>query len=324
MTPQEVYDNWSAYLRGVDRADFLEQLKAIAPPSAIGRTDADYAIEFGGYLAKAAEDFLAARDRFIELDEGDEVLAEGALADAEEAVSDHHAGLREAIYEFRKRAERAKAAPSTVASTNAAPQGAGLTVSNPASTDETSSPAGAAPTPRTDAHLAHLNLPDGRKVGIPNETLDLLRQLERELAEERDHHTQTVQSQDDRMLAEPRSSTAPTADVQHAIENSVSLLKGFYGTCDHSLDVKVYREQLEKVAQFEKVAQLASRSATRHIYAQGERVIVATPSGHLEEGIVHEDLAAIWVKHDSDGVLRVYKPGEVSPVVAATDGRTDK
>ncbi len=81
------------------------------------------------------------------------------------------------------------------------------------------------PTPRTDAHLAHLNLPDGRKVGIPNETLDLLRQFERELAEERDHHTQTVQSQDDRMLAEPRSSTAPTADVQHAIENSVSLLK---------------------------------------------------------------------------------------------------
>ncbi len=221
MTPQEVYDNWSAYLRGVDRADFLEQLKAIAPPSAIGRTDADYAIEFGGYLAKAAEDFLAARDRFIELDEGDEVLAEGALADAEEAVSDHHAGLREAIYEFRKRAERAKAAPSTVASTNAAPQGAGLTVSNPASTDETSSPAGAAPTPRTDAHLAHLNLPDGRKVGIPNEALDLLRQLERELAEERDHHTQTVRSQDDRMLADAVRSRIPGVNTHEAFVEAV-------------------------------------------------------------------------------------------------------
>ena len=61
MTPQEVYDNWSAYLRGVDRADFLEQLKAIAPPSAIGRTDADYAIEFGEYLV----DFAGKRALFL-------------------------------------------------------------------------------------------------------------------------------------------------------------------------------------------------------------------------------------------------------------------
>ena len=36
-------------------------------------------------------------------------------------------------------------------------------------------------TPRTDAHLAHLNLPDGRKIGIPNETVALLRDLEHEL-----------------------------------------------------------------------------------------------------------------------------------------------
>jgi hypothetical protein len=40
-------------------------------------------------------------------------------------------------------------------------------------------------TPRTDAHLRHLNLPDGYKVGLPTETVDLLRQLERELAEMR-------------------------------------------------------------------------------------------------------------------------------------------
>lgn len=40
-------------------------------------------------------------------------------------------------------------------------------------------------TPRTDAHLSHLNLPDGRKVGIPNETVELLRQLERELEHEK-------------------------------------------------------------------------------------------------------------------------------------------
>lgn len=37
-------------------------------------------------------------------------------------------------------------------------------------------------TPRTDEHLAHLNLPDGRKMGIPDQTVALLRQLERELA----------------------------------------------------------------------------------------------------------------------------------------------
>ncbi len=45
----------------------------------------------------------------------------------------------------------------------------------------TATPPSAGPTPRTDAHLAHLNLADGRKVGIPDETVNLLLQLEREL-----------------------------------------------------------------------------------------------------------------------------------------------
>jgi hypothetical protein len=33
-------------------------------------------------------------------------------------------------------------------------------------------------TPLTDAHLAHLNTFDGRKIGIPDSTLDLCRTLE--------------------------------------------------------------------------------------------------------------------------------------------------
>jgi hypothetical protein len=39
-----------------------------------------------------------------------------------------------------------------------------------------------ADTPRTNAHLSHLNLPDGRKVGIPDQTVALLRELERQSA----------------------------------------------------------------------------------------------------------------------------------------------
>jgi hypothetical protein len=37
-------------------------------------------------------------------------------------------------------------------------------------------------TPETDAHLSHLNLPDGNKVGIPIETVALLKSLERRLS----------------------------------------------------------------------------------------------------------------------------------------------
>lgn len=47
---------------------------------------------------------------------------------------------------------------------------------------EKTAPASPAATPRTDAHLSHLNLPDGRKVGIPDETVKLLKTLERESA----------------------------------------------------------------------------------------------------------------------------------------------
>jgi len=37
-------------------------------------------------------------------------------------------------------------------------------------------------TPITDEHLNWLNLPDGRKVGIPDQTVDLLKDMERKLA----------------------------------------------------------------------------------------------------------------------------------------------
>lgn len=40
----------------------------------------------------------------------------------------------------------------------------------------------------------------------------------------------------------------PCLQVREAIESAVKMLAGFYGTGAHSLDHKIYREQLEKVA----------------------------------------------------------------------------
>jgi hypothetical protein len=57
-----------------------------------GRTDKDYAIEFGGYLASAAEHFQ------------DVMQAELAGDHDQDAVGDAWRGLDSAIYEFRKRA----------------------------------------------------------------------------------------------------------------------------------------------------------------------------------------------------------------------------
>ena len=51
------------------------------------RTPKDYAIEFGGYLAKAADEFLAHPKDW-----------------------EYERALRIAVYEFRKRADRAKEA----------------------------------------------------------------------------------------------------------------------------------------------------------------------------------------------------------------------
>lgn len=64
----------------------------------LGRTDKDFAIEFGGYLANEVERFMRHHN------------SQGNLtaAEADEGVERWNA-LRSAIYEFRKRAERAKA-----------------------------------------------------------------------------------------------------------------------------------------------------------------------------------------------------------------------
>jgi hypothetical protein len=70
------------------------------------RTDADFAIEFGEQLAWAAESYMnVLNDLWTTEEHGTSAQVEAL----EESRSDHAKGLREAIYEFRKRAERAKA-----------------------------------------------------------------------------------------------------------------------------------------------------------------------------------------------------------------------
>lgn len=63
------------------------------------RTDKDYAIEFGDYLATSAEEFL----KFLN--------ESGASAKApdQSGLTDHWRGLQSSIYEFRKRAAKARA-----------------------------------------------------------------------------------------------------------------------------------------------------------------------------------------------------------------------
>lgn len=72
-----------------------------AAPAA--RTPADYAIEHGEYLATAAQDFLIAVNNYDAAQDG-----EGGEDVAREARSEHWTALHSAIYEFRKRAARAK------------------------------------------------------------------------------------------------------------------------------------------------------------------------------------------------------------------------
>jgi hypothetical protein len=64
----------------------------------LGRSDKDFAIEFGGYLANSSDRFLDAVQGYLRGDEGgDDLLAERWKA------------LDSAIYEFRKRAKKAGA-----------------------------------------------------------------------------------------------------------------------------------------------------------------------------------------------------------------------
>jgi hypothetical protein len=83
-------------------------LKAAANPP---RDDKDYAIEFGEYLAKAAEELMAAINDQAGVDDYDGGLAR---ADAAQRVTEAWRGLQEGVYEFRKRAARAGHEPSAI------------------------------------------------------------------------------------------------------------------------------------------------------------------------------------------------------------------
>ena len=67
----------------------------------VDRDAKDFAIEFGEYLAKEAEEFLVFMNRHG-LSAG-----KGATTDSQSEMTDRWRGLTSAIYEFRKRAIKA-------------------------------------------------------------------------------------------------------------------------------------------------------------------------------------------------------------------------
>lgn len=66
----------------------------------------DKAVEFGGYLATAVDTYLSAVDAFGLACETDPHEVHQGL---EDAITDCRRSMVSAVYEFRKRAERAKA-----------------------------------------------------------------------------------------------------------------------------------------------------------------------------------------------------------------------
>ena len=86
------------------------------------RTPNDYAIEHGGYLAKAAEDFLTVLNDVAKAesalqtwgeDDPEYAAAKARVDRVWEVRHDHWSGLQSAIHEFRKRAERSRSAVET-------------------------------------------------------------------------------------------------------------------------------------------------------------------------------------------------------------------
>ncbi|CAN7361888.1 hypothetical protein LJR118_002137 [Acidovorax sp. LjRoot118] len=80
------------------------------------RTAKDFAIEFGEYLARGAEQLLQALAihdvLLMHIEEGEEI-DQSELDEAREAVSEHRRALSSDIYEFRKRRDRALAPATT-------------------------------------------------------------------------------------------------------------------------------------------------------------------------------------------------------------------
>lgn len=76
------------------------------------RTDKDYAIEFGEYLAKAAVRLMNAQNA---VDAGRmEDVDEDAQQRLEQSYSEAFGDVQNAVYEFRKRATRAGHEPSAI------------------------------------------------------------------------------------------------------------------------------------------------------------------------------------------------------------------
>lgn len=74
------------------------------------RTPKDYAIEHAEYLAQAAESYIGKVDQYMEL-LGDDEPDDDQWQSRSAAMGDHRDALTTAVYEFRKRAERARTAP---------------------------------------------------------------------------------------------------------------------------------------------------------------------------------------------------------------------
>jgi hypothetical protein len=70
------------------------------------RTSQDYAIEHAGYLATAAENYLKVRNEYDQ-----KAATDGCETADIDLLSDHFRALQSAIYEFRKRANRAASQP---------------------------------------------------------------------------------------------------------------------------------------------------------------------------------------------------------------------
>lgn len=89
-----------AHTRIIDRILAFAECVPVQPSPPDERSAKDYAIEHAEYLAKAAEAYLAERNKFDELESR-------SYSGDSDALSDHFRALNSAIHEFRKRAKRA-------------------------------------------------------------------------------------------------------------------------------------------------------------------------------------------------------------------------